>query len=288
MKKLRHRKESTKKEGTGDEDSDDADQLERKSFRIKNSRIKSKAKEESQGNDEYDADSEPDSKLDEESQTSFSHDCSKLQNCDRTKKKKKKKIKDLYQSLQECYVSLKDCKAVLTDSPIKTVQYTKLNKRNEAETSHLDSSKIIFTSAEKNRSALKNEISKHKENITPPESHSTPSEYGKVVRNLDESLFGFDRVEKKLEYSSALSMTETSGFFKSLVTNKEKSLNSKRKYENDEQLGSIDVPMEVCKKRAKRKKNTKPAVEEENHEFWENLRSQFEEVEMHELIIEDC
>lgn len=40
-----------------------------------------------------------------------------------------------------------------------------------------------------------------KENFTPPDSHSTPSHNQRVVRNLDDSLFGFNNLESPLPYS---------------------------------------------------------------------------------------
>ena len=46
-----------------------------------------------------------------------------------------------------------------------------------------------------------------KENFTPPDSHSTPSTGQKVVRNLDDSLFGFNRLESPLPFSPVSSIS---------------------------------------------------------------------------------
>lgn len=271
MKKLRHHKEAVKKDVSQDEESDDYNRMERKLLRLKNSKIKSKAKSELQVNDEYDADSEPDSKLDKKSENT------KIQTV--KKKKKKKRTRDLYQSMQDCIVSVKDCRLpIKKESPSKSIEYTKI-KKYETDFSAVDS--ILPTSTEKMGSSSKRKTLKLKENITPPDTHSTPSNYSNVIRNLDDS-FGFDEIERKLQFSSALSFNETGSQHK---VPKQK-YGGKRKYENEETIVDI-IPMEPSKKRIV--KPAKPADKvDENHEFWESLRMQFEEVEMHELVIEDC
>ena len=127
------------------------------------------------------------------------------------------------------------------------------------------------------------------ENVTPPDVHSTPS-LAKVAKSLDHSLFGFDSVEKKLDYSgistecaSALMNVSSSSSNKSALRTYSRNSLSKRKYES---LGFDDIEVEEPKKRPKRKKKEKVVDKQKEKEQWENLRIQFEEVEMHELIVE--
>lgn len=284
MKKLRHRKKNISKSESYDEESDECDYLECMSLRIKNSKMKYKVKESQVGNDEYDADSEPDSvKFDGAGGVSISNDGSITSNGEKTRQKKKKKIKDLYKTIHECYVNVKDCK-VLKESPNK---FTKIKKYSVTELANANSIRVS-SSTEKKGSGNKRKI--HKENITPPDGH-IPSNYEKVVRNLDNSTFGFDTVEKKLEYSAASSINETTDSKMADVSiNKEKLTSySKRKFETEDNPElQFEVPNEASKKRTRRKKNPKAESRLPNEEFWENLRLQFEEVEMHELVVEDC
>uniref|UniRef100_A0A7M5X2C6 Uncharacterized protein n=1 Tax=Clytia hemisphaerica TaxID=252671 RepID=A0A7M5X2C6_9CNID len=120
------------------------------------------------------------------------------------------------------------------------------------------------------------------ENVTPPDNHSTPH-LSKVAKNLDNSLFGFnDIVEKELNYSTITSASTSvlNSSSKSMV--KTYSSRSKRKFDT----GFDDIPIEEPKKRPKRKKKEKVEPEKQEDELWENLRQQFEEVEMHELCVE--
>ena len=120
------------------------------------------------------------------------------------------------------------------------------------------------------------------ENVTPPDNHSTPH-LSKVAKNLDDSLFGFNNVvEKELNYSTITSASASvlSSTSKSMV--KTYSSRSKRKFDT----GFNDIPIEEPKKRPKRKKKEKVEPEKKEDELWENLRQQFEEVEMHELCVE--
>lgn len=95
-----------------------------------------------------------------------------------------------------------------------------------------------------------------KENFTPPDSHSTPSFSHKVVRNLDDSLFGFNRLESPLPYSplSSISSRGRPSPSRSLKATSfsAKTLKGKRK---SEQI--FDFPQE---ERKGKKKKTKQEV----------------------------
>ncbi len=82
-----------------------------------------------------------------------------------------------------------------------------------------------------------------KENITPPGSHSTPATCQRAVRNLDDSLFGFNAIGSPITCSplNAGTVNDTSSSTASP---------SKRKRTR---FTPFDVPVENPKKRAKKK-----------------------------------
>ncbi|XP_065069226.1 transcriptional regulator ATRX homolog [Rhopilema esculentum] len=135
-----------------------------------------------------------------------------------------------------------------------------------------------------------------KENFTPPGSHSTPALAQRAVRNLDDSLFGFNRLTTPLPYSPVTLGSSRAGLSpsSSLKYNSSSSLASLRTTQ-DSTIGiwkgkrkiekQIDLPMENVK-RGKKKKTKKEFPR--NDDNLEELREQFKEVEMHELAIEYC
>jgi len=219
--------------------------------------------------DAYDADSEPENKNEElcnkiPELIIKSLEKSKFQRSP-AKQKKIRNLKDFTVNLDDC------CNSLDQESPIK-VRSADLEKTPVCDGS--PSSKNVHAFNVKDQ-----------ENVTPPDVHTTPC-LVKVVKNLDNSLFGFDSIEKKLDYSEI--STECASVLMNATSSGNKSI--LRTYSRNslsyESLGFDDIPVEEPKKRPKRKKKEKVADKQKEKEQWENLRKQFEEVEMHELIVE--
>lgn len=120
-----------------------------------------------------------------------------------------------------------------------------------------------------------------KENLTPPGSHSTPNVVQRAVRNLDESLFGFNDLESPLKLSPVQgtlygSMSPSSSSRCSTVS----ASPAKRKLAK---IGVSDIPIENPKKRTRKKQKKEPPQEVDP---FEEFREEFEIVDMHELVIE--
>ena len=106
-----------------------------------------------------------------------------------------------------------------------------------------------------------------KENFTPPGSHSTPALVQRAVRNLDDSLFGFNRLTTPLPYSPVTFGSSRTGLSpsSSVKYNSSSSLASLRTTQ-DSTIGmwkgkrkiekQIDLPVENLK-RGKKKKTRK-------------------------------
>ena len=188
------------------------------------------------------------------------------------------------------FTNLKDFSVNLEDCMQKSCKNT--SKRLVA-TSDIQTPRNLMSLADERKG-------KDQENVTPPDIHSTPCLIGKVAKNLDESLFGFnDEVEKVLEYSSintdsVAAPSPTSPSVLSTHSNntsfaRKTYSRSKRKFD----LGFNDLPIEETndakiKRPKKKKKDTSSLANNvrKEEELWESLRQQFQEVEMHELIVE--
>jgi len=136
---------------------------------------------------------------------------------------------------------------------------------------------------------------KNKENVTPPESQSTPALMKLACRKLDDSLFGFNDMETTLPFSpvpndpSAINKKDSTSYLQtystSLGLNSIKLSPAKRKCTELDRSGFNDITqIEMPRKRSRRKKDKVQLTKESD--VLENLRSQFEEVEMHELAFE--
>ena len=141
------------------------------------------------------------------------------------------------------------------------------------------------------------------ENVTPPDIHSTPC-LVKVAKNLDKSLFGFngesDEMEKKqLNYSSTKMDGVSEPLSPSVVNNSNLSSTSFSGKTYSRSKRKNDAPVEADftttaeattkKKRSKKKKKDEEPNSDDlrrENEMWENIRQQFREVDMHELVIE--
>ena len=95
-----------------------------------------------------------------------------------------------------------------------------------------------------------------KENFTPPDSHSTPSLGQKVVRSLDDSLFGFNRLDSPLPFSPVSSISSRGKPSPSRLMKPRFVSNHKGKRKS-EQL--FDFPLEN-EKRVKKKKSKREVI----------------------------
>lgn len=250
------------------------------------------------GLDAYDADSETDLKLSKKSSGDYtSSDCDEFvlmkpkislaklkalspviatDNASTSQKKAVSSRKNL-KNLKDFSVNLEDCMQP-GDNIIKMIQTpgntTSINKKR----SHND-----------------------QENVTPPDVHSTPC-FGKFAKKLDPSLFGFndnsDEVEKKLlNYSSVKMDSVSAPLSPSVVNNSNLSSTSfsgktysrsKRKTETPVETTYTTTAPTKKKRSKKKKKNEEPDRDDLNreNEMWEQIRQEFREVDMHELVIE--
>lgn len=256
----------------------------------KPSEIKSKA------TDAYDADSEDEPKLDKPLALSDGEEefvllkpeisLSELKKSSLTKNpincQQNTTAKGAFSNLKDFSVNLEDC--LLSPEKSGCKPSTKLDNNNFKtpgnSTSLLDEKKA--------RGDL--------ENVTPPDVHSTPNVISKVAKNLDESLFGFtDAVEKRLDYSSINidgGLANSPSILSTQSSNASFARKTYSRLKRKCDLGFDDLPIEgknatIKSKRSKKKKKEQSAnIEKKEGELWESLRQQFQEVEMHELVVE--
>lgn len=156
-------------------------------------------------------------------------------------------------------------------------------------------SKQPQTISTRKRKAIREFINnpKNKENVTPPESQSTPALMKLACRKLDDSLFGFNDMETTLPFSpvpndpSAINKKDSTSYLQTYSTSlgSIKLSPAKRKCAELDRTGFNDIAqVEMPRKRSRRKKDKVQLSKESD--VLENLRSQFEEVEMHELAFE--
>ena len=93
-----------------------------------------------------------------------------------------------------------------------------------------------------------------KENFTPPGSHSTPSLGQSVVRNLDDSLFGFNRLESPLQLSPISSISSRGRLSPRIIKPNVSSVSTYRNKRKSERMFDFKVDNEkkTKKKKAKR------------------------------------
>ena len=115
-----------------------------------------------------------------------------------------------------------------------------------------------------------------KENFTPPDSHSTPSLNQRVVRNLDDSLFGFNKLESPLNFSpvSSISSRGKPSPSRSPKTISFATSNVRRKRKSER---AFDFPQEeekkVKKKKSKREVSTLYHHLQQNDEFSKKMKN---------------
>lgn len=192
--------------------------------------------------------------------------------------------------IKDCSVRLADVSSSKWSSSIDSDHFSEDKGKTAEMKIGVDKKYVIMSKRQPIQTFTDNP--KNKENVTPPDSHSTPALMKLVSRNLDESLFGFNSVESSLPFSPVAdnvvspmritcpSQNSPAPFsFTPSITSP-----NKRKREKDMD-GFYDLPIEKSKKQKTKKRNAKiiPHVEED---ILEELRSHFAEVEMHELIIE--
>ena len=108
----------------------------------------------------------------------------------------------------------------------------------------------LCTGSREERTFAKSTGKTDKENFTPPGSHSTPSLGQKVARSLDDSLFGFNRLDSPLPFSPVSSISSR-GKPSPSRTVKPRFVSSHKGKRKGEQL--FDFPRENEKKVKKRK-----------------------------------
>ena len=283
-----------------DEESEDTDPnvqvVTRKSSRHKQvieskSKVKQKIEKQQKLNADadYDADSENDLNLDQ----CFSVDCKILTRSNNNNKERQQKRNSRYTKIKDLKVRLTD---ILSPKSSSSLESDSLSDNNKTEEICMDLTEIKpaekFLSTASKQAVIETFMNnpKNKENVTPPDIHSTPALIKLAARKLDSSLFGFDGLDSDSppalefspvvggkKYDNSMDDTASTATFTSLKT---KPSPSKRKHE---QTGFYDVPIEMPKKRHKKRKVKQEVVASDS---LENLRVQFEEVEMHELLFE--
>ena len=186
---------------------------------------------------------------------------------------------DLNNSIKSFTVSVEDCSVNMgiEKKYVKNEKFTKLeSSRRQEPVRH-------------KRKALNEYLNnpKNKENVTPPDSQSTPALLKLQTRNLNNSLFGFENMATSLPFSPVVGSKIIDN---SLISHENSTLSSSTlKYsmrnKEDVTAGFNDIPIEVPKKRARRKNAKKKEVHDQE-EILENIKLQFKEIEMHELLIE--
>jgi len=121
-----------------------------------------------------------------------------------------------------------------------------------------------------------------KENFTPPGSHSTPSLGQSIARNLDDSLFGFNRLESPLQLSPISSISSRGRLSPRIIKPNLSSVSSHKNKRKSEKM--FDFKIDNERKAKKKKAKREPCIDEN---YLEELREQFKEVEMHELTVEN-
>ena len=186
---------------------------------------------------------------------------------------------DLNNSIKSFTVSVEDCNVNMgiEKKYVKNEKFTKLeSSRRQEPVRH-------------KRKALNEYLNnpKNKENVTPPDSQSTPALLKLQTRNLNNSLFGFENMATSLPFSPVVGSKIIDN---SLISHENSTLSSSTlKYsmrnKEDVTTGFNDIPIEVPKKRVRRK-NVKKKEVHDQEEILENIKLQFKEIEMHELLIE--
>ena len=186
---------------------------------------------------------------------------------------------DLNNSIKSFTVSVEDCSVNMgiEKKYVKNEKFTKLeSSRRQEPVRH-------------KRKALNEYLNnpKNKENVTPPDSQSTPALLKLQTRNLNNSLFGFENMATSLPFSPVVGSKIIDN---SLISHENSTLSSSTlKYsmrnKEDVTTGFNDIPIEVPKKRVRRK-NVKKKEVHDQEEILENIKLQFKEIEMHELLIE--
>ena len=231
----------------------------------------------------HDADSESESKIIDSGNTAMKIDVKDIsedelyfQTC---KKLSNDKNVDINNPRKSFTVSVEDCSFNMDIEKryVKSEKFTKLESSRKKEP------------ARPKRKALNEYFSnpKNKENVTPPDSQSTPALLKLQTRDLNNSLFGFENMATSLPFSPVVGSKIIDN---SLISHENSVLTSSNvkystKNKKDVTTGFNDIPIKVPKKRVRRK-NVKKKEVHDQEEILENIKLQFKEIEKHELLIE--